>query len=233
MSKYVLPTEGRITQTFDTPVNYIAGRNHHEAIDLVTSGAKPLIALDDGVIQKVIDGNTEATQTGYGNQVYIAYNHVEQTDRFCHMRYRSSVKAGQKVAQGDLLGYTGRTGYRYPLSVYHTHWESFVDGRRVDPLTSPLQWYLENPKENQMKEFTGVRQSETGEIIIHPEYKDSDPIALTLSIQARMNNQPLLKKSDAKFLKKNGWITFKNIYATKKDLKKYKKKSFSLFRRKK
>ena len=40
----MLPTNGRITQDFYTPVNYIAGRTKHEALDIVTSEKEPIIA---------------------------------------------------------------------------------------------------------------------------------------------------------------------------------------------
>jgi hypothetical protein len=67
-----------------------------------------------------------------------------------------------------------------------------------------------------MADFTGVRQVEgTGEVLIHPDYKTSDPIALTLSILARMNNQPLLRKADADKLLASGWNKYKNPFIKK------------------
>lgn len=129
-----LPAEGRITQRFHTPTNYIAGRNKHEAVDIVTEGALDIHAPFSGTISKVINLYTESKTTGYGNEVWLRSDETDVADRFAHVEQHSMPAIGKEIKKGDVIGKIGRTGYRVPRHVYHTHWERYLDGNRVDPL---------------------------------------------------------------------------------------------------
>jgi murein DD-endopeptidase MepM/ murein hydrolase activator NlpD len=142
-------TQGDITQFFDTWVTYqIIGRKtrilngktewKHEALDIVTKGSQALRPLSDGVITKVIDLYDEDHKTGFGNELWILYSNGI-TGRFCHMRRGFLMKVGQHVGSTDIVGYTGRTGYRIPETVWHVHYEEYFNGERIDPLQSANQ----------------------------------------------------------------------------------------------
>jgi len=169
----LLPTEGKITQKFHTKVSYIKGRNKHEAVDIVTYGPRPLKTLHAGTPTKVIDKYDENKKTGYGNEVWIKYE-TGVEDRYCHCAKGILVKVGQQLEAGQEFAHTGRTGYRKPESTWHTHWESHLNGKRVDPLTSLNQLTKEsmekydnyikqtdgrlNELEEQVRLLTGVTQ---------------------------------------------------------------------------
>lgn len=130
------PVQGLVTQYFDTPVDYIKGRDKHEAIDIVTNGAKPIFAPYNGTISKLVDHWTENMVRGYGNELRLRVEKegTVYEDRFTHLFKGAVVQEGQKVEKGELIGYTGRTGFRKPTHIWHTHWERTINGERVDPL---------------------------------------------------------------------------------------------------
>jgi len=148
----MLPTNGRITQDFYTPVDYIAGRTHHEALDIVTNGNQPIYALGEGVVTKVIDGKGYLPNSGYGNEVWIQYDNGVLS-RACHCAIGIVVKVGQRVVNGQRVAYTGATGYRFPLETIHCHYETMIDGVRVDPLKVeyPQQNNQDQPIKKRMK----------------------------------------------------------------------------------
>jgi murein DD-endopeptidase MepM/ murein hydrolase activator NlpD len=65
---------------------------------------------------------------GYGNMVEIDHGHGVVT-RFGHLA-RISVRPGQHVAAGDVVGLVGSTGRSTGA---HLHYETRVDGEPVDP----------------------------------------------------------------------------------------------------
>jgi hypothetical protein len=132
-----LPTNGYITTNFYTPVSYIPGRTTHEALDIVTKGSQKIFAPAAGTVIKVIDLYEESTKTGFGNEIWIRHENGLET-RFCHLTRYSTLGIGTVVKAGQVIAYTGRTGYRVPTSVYHTHYEVYDNGKRIDPLK--VQW---------------------------------------------------------------------------------------------
>jgi murein DD-endopeptidase MepM/ murein hydrolase activator NlpD len=65
---------------------------------------------------------------GYGNYVIIEHDGTYSTV-YGHMA-SVNVSYGQKVNQGDVIGYVGSTGWS---TGYHLHFEIRVNGTRVDP----------------------------------------------------------------------------------------------------
>lgn len=130
-----IPTDGKITQTFDTPVDYILGRTKHEAVDIVTDGSQPIYAIARCYVTKVVDIYDYEPNKGFGNQVFVQYLNGDQ-DRFCHLSRESAQKVhvDQKFEAGELMAYTGQTGYRVPMTIFHTHWERYRNDVRIDPL---------------------------------------------------------------------------------------------------
>ncbi|MFZ3109234.1 MAG: M23 family metallopeptidase, partial [Rectinemataceae bacterium] len=96
----------------------------HNGIDISTfRTGDPIIATADG---KVIDVSYDV---GLGNCVTIQHSHGFLT-RYGHMR-SFSVRKGQQVAQGQLLGTVGNTG---KTTGPHLHYEVHLGTSVIDPL---------------------------------------------------------------------------------------------------
>ncbi len=123
---------GTITAVFGQKGKY--WKNGHTGIDIAgynkageRINGKPILACNSGT---VIDINTTNTKTGYGNYVTISHGGGIST-LYAHMMPKSAtVKKGDTVAKGQIIGYVGTTGNS---TGYHLHLEFIVNGTRVDP----------------------------------------------------------------------------------------------------
>ncbi|MBO5106321.1 MAG: peptidoglycan DD-metalloendopeptidase family protein [Clostridia bacterium] len=103
----------------------------HGGIDISSAGigGKPIIAAADGVVLSA-GYNTG----GFGNWVMINHGTKggnQYTTISAHMKYTPSVKTGQKVTAGQVIGYVGNTGRSYGN---HLHFEVRVNGSRTNPM---------------------------------------------------------------------------------------------------
>lgn len=73
-------------------------------------------------------------QGGYGNQVLIDHGLIGGKSVITNYNHlsRFAVSAGQTVARGDVVGYSGSTG---TSTACHLHFEVYVSGSVVDPET--------------------------------------------------------------------------------------------------
>ncbi|MCL2833921.1 MAG: M23 family metallopeptidase [Treponema sp.] len=116
---------GHISTYFGQTENPFTGQYYiHKGIDLSTyRQGDPIIATADGQVVSV-----DFDQGGFGNNVIIRHKHGFYT-RYGHM-LSFRVKVGQKVQQGDIIGYIGNTG----LSTGpHLHYEVHIGSDVVDP----------------------------------------------------------------------------------------------------
>lgn len=111
----------------------------HQAIDLRTnqdgSIVKPVYAAESGTVDQVQawDGHTKTGMQSYGNMVRIKhadYNGKTLQTRYAHLS-SCCVAQGERVEEGQLIGYTGDTGN---ISGAHLHFEVILNGTRVNPL---------------------------------------------------------------------------------------------------
>lgn len=107
------------------------GTQAHKGLDIGTSNETGLetgvLAAEDGVVSYA------GWAKGYGKVVYIDHRDGYQT-RYAHLS-RIGVRSGQKVAQGELIGDSGKTGNAAgPKILPHLHFEIRKDGRALDPL---------------------------------------------------------------------------------------------------
>ena len=118
---------------------YYSDGSSHEAIDLRTnqggSIVKPVYAVEDGTVDQTQtwDGHTKTGMQSYGTMVRIRHaDYCGQTlqTRYAHLS-RLCVTKGQKVKAGQLIGYTGQTGY---VKGGHLHFEVILGGSRRNPL---------------------------------------------------------------------------------------------------
>ncbi len=112
----------------------------HQAIDLRTqignTSTQPVYAVEDGTVDQVQDwdGHTRTGMQSYGNMVRIKHaNYKNKTlqTRYAHLS-SYCVKYGQRVKEGEIIGYSGVTGNVYGA---HLHFEVILGGKRTNPLT--------------------------------------------------------------------------------------------------
>ncbi|MFV0296182.1 MAG: M23 family metallopeptidase [Hyphomicrobiaceae bacterium] len=101
-------------------------RRLHSGIDWAARPGTPVVASGNGTIE-------EARYRGsYGNYVRIRHANGYQT-AYGHMRgIAQGIHPGDRVRQGEVIGYVGSTGLS---SGPHLHFEVLVNGRFVDPLS--------------------------------------------------------------------------------------------------
>ncbi len=107
----------------------------HNGIDLVGEGSSLdyIVAFADGVVKisKYSSSGGEYVQIDHSNGNLTRYLHMKKDSR--------TVKAGDKVLKGQVLGYMGATG---KVTGAHLHFDVNVAGKYVDPAP-----YLEGTKE--------------------------------------------------------------------------------------
>lgn len=96
----------------------------HGGIDLAGPLGTPIYATADGIV-----GRAEWNSGGYGNLVEINHGQGIQT-RYGHLS-RYTVRAGERVRRGQLIGHMGSTGRS---TGSHLHYEVRIDGRAVNPI---------------------------------------------------------------------------------------------------
>lgn len=111
----------------------------HQAIDLRTQNGtdykRPVYAAEDGTVDQVQDwdGHTRTGMQSYGNMVRIKHDPYKgktlQT-RYAHLS-SYCVKYGQRVKEGEIIGYSGVTGNVFGA---HLHFEVILNGKRTNPL---------------------------------------------------------------------------------------------------
>ena len=116
---------GHISMYFGQNENPFTGQYYiHKGIDISTyRQGDPIVATADGQVVAV-----DFDLTGFGNNVIIRHKHGFYT-RYGHM-LSFRVHAGQRVQQGEVIGYIGNTG----LSTGpHVHYEVHIGSDVVDP----------------------------------------------------------------------------------------------------
>jgi len=115
---------GNITMFFGHNINPITGQYYiHKGIDIATYRAgDPVVATADGQVV------TAEFSYDFGYYVIIRHKHGYYT-RYAHLsNYR--VYVGQRVQQGEVIGYIGNTGIS---TGPHLHYEVHIGSDVVDP----------------------------------------------------------------------------------------------------
>jgi len=95
----------------------------HLGTDFAAPHGTPIVATANGVVVESSYGR------GNGNYVKIKHDNV-YTTQYLHMSKRA-VKRGQRVSQGQVIGYVGSTGLATGPHVCYRFWKN---GRQVDAL---------------------------------------------------------------------------------------------------
>ena len=114
---------------------YYSDGKLHRAIDLSAVVWTPVYAAEDGTVDWVQawDGHSTSGNQSYGNLVRIRhadYNGGKLQTLYAHLS-SVKVKSGQRVSEGELIGYSGNTGNS---TGPHLHFEVRLNGARYNPL---------------------------------------------------------------------------------------------------
>ncbi|MCY0968745.1 M23 family metallopeptidase [Chryseobacterium wangxinyae] len=104
-------------QEFKILQGYYGDFSHHNtnAIDFEMAEGTEILAVREGIVVQVIQNNNKGCPSEecakYGN--YISILHSDKTRaEYWHLKYKGSVvQVGNKVKKGDLIGYSGNTGW--------------------------------------------------------------------------------------------------------------------------
>ena len=104
-------------------------RRFHSGIDIPMPNNTPILAAQDGVILDIGTTKTRGYR-GYGNVVLVDHGNGLVT-LYAHCT-SICVKKGQKVRQGETVGFVGRTGR---ATANHLHFEVRKDGKAENPIS--------------------------------------------------------------------------------------------------
>lgn len=101
----------------------------HNGTDFAAPTGTPIMASSDGRVQFV------GSQRGYGNTVILQHRDG-YSSLYAHMNgFARGLKNGQRIRQGDVIGYVGMTGW---ATGPHLHYEIRVNNVPHDPLKIAL-----------------------------------------------------------------------------------------------
>jgi len=101
----------------------------HKGVDYSAATGTPIKSTGDGKI--IFKGG----MNGYGNVVEIEHGQKYST-LYAHLSgFKSGLKTGGSVKQGEVIGYVGSTGL---ATGPHLHYEFRINGEHVNPLTVKL-----------------------------------------------------------------------------------------------
>ncbi len=140
-------------------------RRPHHGVDYAAPTGTPVYSIGAGVVVK------KAYQAGGGGNYVSVKHNSTYTSTYMHLSgFAKGLAIGQKVSQGELLGYVGSSG----LSTGpHLDFRVYKNGSPIDPLK------MESPPSTPLK----------------PEYKDSFEL-VKLEIIRQLQTEPLIASAD-------------------------------------
>ncbi|MEM6523721.1 MAG: M23 family metallopeptidase [Bacteroidota bacterium] len=99
----------------------------HEGMDFAAPRNTPVYATADGIVTKAKEN--KVLEAGYGSYVQLNHGNGYET-KYAHLG-SLSVKNGEAVKRGDVIGYVGSTGGSIAP---HVHYEVIKDGNKIDPV---------------------------------------------------------------------------------------------------
>ncbi len=97
----------------------------HNGIDIYGNYGAPIIAADGGTVEEALGSGYNG---GWGLTILIRHGNGYET-RYSHCS-AVLVTQGEKISQGQVIGYVGSTGYS---TCNHLHFEVYHNGNRTDP----------------------------------------------------------------------------------------------------
>lgn len=124
----IFPVSAPITSPYGMRLHPVLGVwKLHDGTDFGASCGTPIRAAASGVVSE------EYYNGGYGNRIFIDHGSVQgaiMTTAYNHLS-GYAVSVGQRVSQGQVIGYVGTTGYSTGC---HLHLMLWVNGTMVNPM---------------------------------------------------------------------------------------------------
>jgi len=115
------------------------GNYHHDGIDIALTKGTDVLSTGNGRVSYFSNSNLEA---GFGNYIEIDHGNGVLT-RYSHLE-KISVKWGQKIKKGQVIGLSGSSGGSVAP---HLHYEVIKNGKNLDPLSFMVEGI--NPEQHQ------------------------------------------------------------------------------------
>jgi murein DD-endopeptidase MepM/ murein hydrolase activator NlpD len=149
-------TDGRFHLPFDYRVNWIVGQGisgsyshtgrQEFSFDFVMPEGTPILAARQGTVARVVDGFTRCClpkERGYETNTVTVLHGNGTFAEYVHLRPGIPVKEGQHVRGGELLGYSGSTGY---AAQPHLHFSVSIRDKTGQPQTIPIRFLNGTPE---------------------------------------------------------------------------------------
>ena len=120
----------------------------HTGVDYAAPAGTPVVTIGDGVVTSV------KYEGAGGNTVRIRHNSVYSTAYLHLSKYAKGLKAGQRVRQGEVIGYVGSTGRS---TGPHLDFRVWKNGTPINPLK------MDSPPAEPLKEENMKAFNETAE----------------------------------------------------------------------
>jgi murein DD-endopeptidase MepM/ murein hydrolase activator NlpD len=137
----------RVTSGFGMRKHPILGYSKmHKGVDFAASTGTPILASGGGVVEFA------GKKGGYGNFIRLRHNGQYET-AYAHLsRFAKGLSKGDKVKQGQVIGYVGSTGR---ATGPHLHYEVIVGGKNMNPMKLKFAGRKLNKKE--LQQFEAVK----------------------------------------------------------------------------
>lgn len=125
---FAMPLDyGRVSSPFGMRIHPVFGEpRFHTGVDLTAPAGTPIYAAAAGTVEMAVSGR------GYGKHIVLRHDDGYST-HYAHLSlFAGALKVGQRIEQGQVIGYVGRTG---TATGPHLHFEVRKDDRPVDPMT--------------------------------------------------------------------------------------------------
>ena len=143
----------------------------HRGVDYAAPMGTPVKATGDGLISFI------GTQGGYGRVIILRHGEKYST-LYGHLsRFASSLRNGQRVKQGQIIGYVGMSGL---ATGPHLHYEFRIHGVHYNPLTVDLPKAIGIPGEI-MADFKAKTQPLLAKLDSRLTEKDNKPIIASIN----------------------------------------------------
>lgn len=126
----------------------------HKGVDMAAPTGTRIKASGDAVVEFAGQKN------GYGNMIILKHDNGISTVYGHLSRFADGLHRGEKVAQGEVIGYVGMTGL---ATGPHLHYEFLVNGVNRDPMTVALPKASPIPA-NKLAEFSAVSNQLTAQL---------------------------------------------------------------------
>jgi murein DD-endopeptidase MepM/ murein hydrolase activator NlpD len=137
----------RVTSGFGMRKHPILGYSKmHKGVDFAASTGTPILASGGGTVEFA------GKYKGYGNFIKIRHNSQYQTAYGHLSRFAKGLSKGDKVKQGQVIGYVGSTGL---ATGPHLHYEVLVDGKNMNPMK--LKFAGRKLDKKELRQFEAVK----------------------------------------------------------------------------